>query len=268
MMLTSFSTRAAIALASAFFLLLPRAARAQQAATPATGEPPPIEARGQEQAAITNQAQQAYAQTHQDELRREAARQVEAERRAAWDQRGRDNIPPAIITHPPALTLTLPGRFGALFQSGEELQIGVSAELDLRVRKWWGLAAGVGISSFRNTGDVYVPNSRFGAVITEASGYLALPGNSRRYIEATHGVLRIGHQLLFPIGQPSLSTVYLGLFVGFGGQIAVAPIDGGKGYLSMTFEARIGYRFGLGSGQDSAIDGGFVDVLAGPTVGF
>lgn len=268
MKLPSFSTRAAIALAPALILLLAAPARAQQAATPAVGEPPPIEARAQEQAAITNQAQQAYAQTHQDELRREAARQVAEERRAAWDQRGRENIPPAVIAHLPALTLSLPGRFGALFSQGTELQVGGSAELELRVRKYWGLAAGGGLMSFRDTGDVYVPNSRFGAVITEASGFLAIPGNSRRYTEATHGMLRIGHQLLFPIGQPTLPTAYLGLFAGFGGQIAVAPIDGGKGYVSITLEARIGYRFKLGSGQDSAIDGAFVDVLAGPTVGF
>jgi hypothetical protein len=250
-------------------LLLPSVALAQQPAAPATGEPPPIEARAQEQATITRQAQQAYAQTHQDELRREAARQVENERRAAWDQRGRDSVAPAIITRPPSLILSFPGRFGALFQSGDELQLGISTELDVRVRKWWGLSAGLGIDSFRNTGDVYVPASRLGAVATEASGFLAIPAsNSTRYIAATTVVFRVGHQLLFPIGQPTLPTVYLGLFAGFGGKIAVAPIDGGKGYIALDFEARVGYRFGLGSGEDSAIKGSYVDLLAGPAVGF
>jgi hypothetical protein len=167
------------------------------------------------------------------------------------------------------LILSFPGRFGALFQSGDELQLGISTELDVRVRKWWGLSAGLGIDSFRNTGDLYVPNSRLGAVVTEASGFLALPvSNSKQYIAATHLVLRVGHQLLFPIGQPTLPTAYLGLFAGFGAKIAVAPIDGGKGYIALDFEARVGYRFGLGSGEDSALKGSYIDLLAGPAVGF
>ena len=62
--------------------------------------------------------------------------------------------------------------------------------------------------------------------------------------------------------------MYLGLFVGVGGKIAVAPIDGGKGYIALDFEARFGYRFALGKGLDSPVEGGFADLLAGPVVGF
>ena len=262
-------------LAFALVLSLPSIARAQQPApvVPASGEPPPPEARAQEQAAIASQAQQAYAATHQDELRREAARQVEEERRAAWEQRGRDNIPPPVIVRPPAFSLTLSGRFGVGLGGNAALQPGLSTELDLRVSRWWGLGASAGLlssrrDSARSDAGVYVPSSRLGAVITEASGYLAIPGKSHRYVDAMHGVLRVGHQLFFPIAQPTLPSVYLGLFAGFGGVFPVGPIAGGKGWVALSFETRIGYRFGLGSGADSPVEGSFLDVMAGPLVGF
>jgi hypothetical protein len=262
------SSRTFTGLAFALVLLLPSLARAQQPVVPATGEPPPPETRVQEQAVIANQAQQAYVATHQEELRREAARQVEEERRAAWAQRGRDNIPPPVIVRPPAFSLTLSGRFGVGLGDGADMHPGLSTELDLRVSRWWGLGVNAGLLSSRIEADVYVPNSRLGAVITEASGYLAIPGKSRRYVDATHGVLRVGHQLLFPIGQPALPTVYLGLFAGLGGVFPVGPIAGGKGWVGLSFETRIGYRFGLGSGADSPVEGSFLDVMAGPLVGF
>lgn len=267
-MMLSSSSRTFTGLAFALALLLPSIARAQQPAAPATGEPPPPETRVQEQAVIANQAQQAYVAAHQAELRREAARQVEQERRAAWEQRGRDNIPPPVIVRPPAFSLSLPGRFGVGLGDGADLQLGLSAELDLRVSRWWGLGANAGLLSARSTAATYVPNSRLGAVITEASGYLAIPGKSHRYVDATRGVLRVGHQLFFPIEQPALPTVYLGLFAGFGGVFPLGPIAGGKGWVGLSFESRIGYRFGLGSGADSPVEGSFLDIMAGPLVGF
>jgi hypothetical protein len=266
-MMLSSPSRAFTTLALA---LAPSIALAQQPApvVPATGEPPPPETRVQEQGVIASQAQQAYVAAHQEELRREAARQVEQERRAAWEQRGRDNIPPPVIVRPPAFSLSLPGRFGAGLRDESGLQLGLSAELDLRVRRWWGLGASAGLLSARSTADVYTPSSRMGAVITEASGYLAIPGRSKRYVDATHGVLRVGHQLLFPVEQPALPKVYLGLFAGLGGVFPVGPIAGGKGWVGINLEMRIGYRFGLGSGDPSPIEGSFLDVMAGPLVGF
>lgn len=266
-MILSSSTRAASVLASLVALLLPSIARAQQPAVPATGEPPPPEARAQEQAAITNQAQQAYAATHQDELRQKAALQVAQERRFAWEQRGIENIPPAVITRPPALSLSLPGRFESGLGTGE-IQLGVTADLNLRVRRWWGLGANVGILSLRSAERYTRPNSHLPAVITEASGYVVLASSKGRYAQASHGLVRIGHQLLFPIEQPALPRVYLGLFVGVGGVIAIGPIAGGKGWVGIDLEMRVGHRFGLGSGADSPVEGDFVDFVTGPRVGF
>lgn len=267
-LISSASTRAALALASAGALLFPSIALAQQPVAPTAGEPPALEARAQEQAQITAQSQQVYAQTHQDELRREAARQVAEERRAAWDQRGRDNVPPAVITHPPALALSLPGRFGFQFGDGNELPLGITAELDLRMRKWWGLGASVGILGFRSLGEFSPPNSRLATVVTEGSGFVVLTKTQDRFYDASYGVFRLGHQILIPIAQPGLPSAYLGFFAGIGGKLAVGPINGGKGYVALDFEARVGFRFGLGSGADSPITGGFFDLLFGPVVGF
>lgn len=268
-MMLSSSSRTFTALALALALGSPATARAQQPApvVPASGEPPPVQTRVQEQGVIANQAKEAYVATHQEELRREAARQVEQERREAWEQRGRDNIPPAVIVRPPAFSLSLPGRVDVGLTQAE-VQLGVSTELDLRVSRWWGLGANAGLMSLRNTEDFHLPSSRLGAVITEGSGYVVLVKYNKRYIDASRFLLRVGHQLLFPIGQPTMPNVYLGLFAGLGGVIAVGPIAGGKGWVGIDLEMRIGYRFGLGSRDDAPVAGSFASFMAGPLVGF
>jgi hypothetical protein len=266
-MMLSSSTRASSALAAVIALLLPALARAQQPAVPAVGEPPPPEARGQEEAAITQQSQQVYAATHQADLQREAARQVEAERRFAWEQRGRQNVPPPVVVRPPALSLGLTGRFGVGFKEGTEIPLGLVADLDLRM-KWWGLGLNVGALSLRSGDNIRLDAAQTGAIITEASGYMVLVEKMSRPISASHGVLRFGHQLIIPVGQPSLPSAFLGFFAGIGGVVPIGPIVGGRGWAGFSYEFRLGYRFGLGAGIDSPIEGGFLDMLAGPVVGF
>ena len=266
-MMLSSSTRAPSALAFVIALLLPSLARAQQPAVPPVGEPPPLEAREQERAAITSQAQQVYIPTHQNELRQEAVRQVEAERRQAWEERGRADVPPPVIVRPPALSLGLTGRFGVGFKEGIEVPLGVSTELDLRM-KWWGLGLDAGILSLRDSGRIRIADAPTSAIITEGSGYFVLVEKMNRQVSASHGVLRFGHQLIIPIGQSTLPTAYLGFFAGIGGVVPIGPINGGRGWVGFSYEFRFGYRFGLGAGVESPIEGAFLDILTGPVVGF
>jgi hypothetical protein len=264
------SSRTFTGLAFALVLLLPSLARAQQPAVPPVGEPPPPEARAQEESVITSQAQQVYAASHQNELRQEAARQVEASRRWAWEERGRADTPPPVIVHPPALSLGLTGRFGLGLglEKGTEVALGVATELDLRM-KWWGLGLDAGILSLRTAESIRIPAAQTGAIITEASGYFVfLHKKMGRRISASHGVARFGHQLLMPMGQPTLPTAYLSFFAGLGGVIPVGPIVGGKGWVGFSYEFRLGYRFGLGVGIETPIEGGYIDLLTGPVVGF
>ncbi len=116
-MMLSSSARASGALAFVIALSLPSLAQAQQPAVPPVGEPPPLEARAQEEAAITGQAQQVYAATHQAELQQEAVRQVNEERRRRWEERGHPDLPPVVV-HTPAFSLGLTGRFGFGFREG------------------------------------------------------------------------------------------------------------------------------------------------------
>jgi hypothetical protein len=266
-MMLSSSTRTSSALAFVIALSLPSLALAQQPAVPPVGEPPLPEAREQERAAITSQAQQVYIPTHQNELRQEAVRQVEEERRRRWEERGRTDIPPSVIVRPPAFSLGLTGRFGVGFKEGTEVPLGVSTELDLRM-KWWGLGLDVGILSLRDSGKIRIPDAPTGAIISEGSGYMVLVDKMNRRVSASHGVLRFGHQLIIPIGQSTLPAAYLGFFAGIGGVIPVGPINGGKGWVGFSYEFRLGYRFGLGAGVESPIEGGFLDILTGPVVGF
>lgn len=261
------SMRASSALAFVVALLLPTLARAQQPAVPPVGEPPPPEARAQEEAAITRQAQQVYIPTHQAEFRQEAVRQVEEERLRAWQERGRADTPPPVIVRPPAFSLGLAGRLGVGFKEGTEVPLGVSTELDLRM-KWWGLGLDVGILSLRDSGKLNLPDAPTGAIITEGSGYIVLVEKMNRRVSASHGVLRFGHQLIIPFGPSSLPSAYLGFFAGIGGVVPVGPINGGKGWVGFSYEFRLGYRFGLGAGVESPVEGGFLDLLAGPVVGF
>lgn len=268
-MMLSSSTRASLAVA--LVLLCPALARAQQpapAAVPA-GEPPTPQQQAQEQAVITNQAQQAYIAAHQADFRRSAALQVEADRREAWEQRGRDNIPPQVIVRPPALSLGVQGRLGV--GGDNELQIGLTPSLDLRMNRWWGLSLSGGVVSLRSNEGTYVANSRLAAGVTEASVYvtfLGQPEGTNRFISPTHGTIRVGHQLFFPIGQPSLPAAYLGLFAGVGAVFTLGPIDGGKGWIGLGYDVQLGYRFGLGSKAGAPLTGVFGDVTLGPVVGF
>ncbi len=119
-----------------------------------------------------------------------------------------------------------------------------------------GLGLDAGLLSMRSTGELRVPEAQTGAIITEGSGYFVL-GRTRpdRHVSASHGVLRFGHQLLIPLGQPTLPTAYLGFFVGAGGVVPVGPINGGRGWVGFSYEFRLGYRFGLGAGIESPIEG-------------
>lgn len=94
----------------------PSAARAQQPPIPPFGEPPAPSP--QEQAAIEEQVKQAYLQQHKDELWKQAVSEVEQERKAAWEKRGRDQIPPSVLARTPGLEMAIGGSF-AIGQFGK-----------------------------------------------------------------------------------------------------------------------------------------------------
>lgn len=254
---------AATALAAAS---IPLSTFAQQPAVPPVGEPPPQTP--QEQAAIEEQVRQAYLQQHKDELWKQAVSEVEQERRSAWEQRGRDRIPPAIVTKLPGVETTIAGRISALFSN--EVGFGISSSWKLRTKKWWGVEAGGGIFSFREFSDAPPQGSRFIAPFAEISALgWALGGSSKGYTIADHGFLRAGMQLVFPLSTPNVPSVYLAPFAAFGGSFALGQFGKSKrSYAALVFESRFSYRFGLGSSSLSPIEGWAIDMIAGPAVGF
>jgi hypothetical protein len=241
-------------------------ARAQQPPIPPVGEPPPPELRAQEQAAIENEVTQTYYQTHKDELQKQAAAEVEAERRQAWEQRGRDQIPPGVVARLPGLEANLNAHMSTSTEK-TETGLGVSTALKFRLKKWWGFEAGGGFFAMRGESGPAVPGTRFAAPFGELSG-IAWAGDGARQgrREPDHIFLRAGMQLLFPLGAPNIPPTYLTPFVGVGSVFAFGQL--GKGYVAIHVEARAGYRIGIGSRTISPLEGGAIDVMAGPTVGF
>jgi hypothetical protein len=249
-------------------LALPSVARAQQPPPPIppVGEPPPPETRLQERAAIEAQERQAYEQANQDQLYRQAVSEVEAERRRAWDQRGRDAVPPPARGKLPVIEPNILARIGS---AGDNvLVMGPSAALKLRMRRYWGLEAAGGILWARDYSSPPPPSSRFVAAFSEVSALGWLSKASGKYAEADHAFLRAGFQLAFPISTPNVPSVYLAPFASIGGVFALGPLYRGKGYAAILFETRFGHRFGLGSSATSPMEGFMVDILTGPAVGF
>jgi hypothetical protein len=253
-------TRAAGAFALVLTLLGPSRARAQQAAPqppiPPTGEPPPPHMRAQEEAAITYQTQQNYRQAHQEEWRRQAAAEVERERNAAWQQRGRDLIPPPYTTRMPRPNLNVVGVLG---HSGGGWLMGLSGILNVRINRWWGMSTA---GSYLTMG-----NPTLRAATSEVTVF-GTPGRSKSlYIDAEHVVFRLGHQLAFPIDAPDIKRVYLAPLVGLGGSFAVGQLTR-KTYVAFVYETRFAYRFGLGPGRDSMLGGWLLDFNLGFGLGF
>lgn len=256
--------RAPTTLALVLAVFAPSLARAQQPPIPPVGEPPPPETRMQEQAAIQNQVSQEYEQAHKQEHLEQATREVEQERRSAWEQRGRDLIPPPVSARLPGGEANIAARMGT---ATGMLGFGISAALKLRMKRWWGLEAAGGFLSFRDVWRDAPPNAHFPALFAEVSGFAWSPSGSMFRKAADHVVFRTGTQVLFPLGRPDMVPVYLAPFAGIGGTIAFGPLYKGKGYAAILFESRLGYRFGLGS-PASPLQGWMVDLITGPVVGF
>jgi len=251
---------AALALACA-----PSAAHAQQPPPiPPFGEPPAPSP--QEQAAIEEQVKQAYLQEHKDELWKQAVSEVEQERKAAWEKRGRDQIPPAVLARTPGLEMAIAGRLSALFS--DYVGLGVGGAWKLRMKKWWGLEAGGGVFSFRDFSSAVTPKPSFAAPFGEISAFAWATGKSPKgYTAADHGLLRAGVQLVFPWKTPNIPSVYLAPFAAIGGSFAIGQFGKTKSYAAIVFESRLTYRIGLASGS-SPIEGWALDTTAGPAVGF
>ncbi|UQA58366.1 hypothetical protein [Polyangium aurulentum] len=264
MPLSSPFTRAAGTLALVLAFVSPSRASAQQPPIPPTGEPPPPEARAQEEAAITYQTQQAYLQAHQEEFRRQAEAEVESARNAAWQERGRKLTPPAYGTRVPRPTLSVLGTLGAVGEENGWL-IGVSGLVDVRIHRWWGLSTS-GSYMTVGTSQPGVPGPVLRAVTSEVSGFATL-AKSGLFIDADRMMLRVGHQLAFPVGAPNVKRVYLGPYLGVGGSFAVGQL-GRKTYWAFVYESKIGYRWGLGPGDDSLLQGVIVDFNVGVGLGF
>jgi hypothetical protein len=251
---------AALALAYA-----PTAARAQQPPIPPVGEPPGPSP--QEQAAIEEQVKQAYLQQHKDELWKQAVSEVEQERKSAWEQRGRDQIPPAVLARTPGLEMNISGRASSVFNN--YLGLGMGSALKLRMKKSWGLDAAGGIFSFRDFSSTAAPTSSFAAPFAEVSAFAWWTSRAPKgYTDADHGLLRAGMQLTFPWNSPNLPAVYLAPFAALGGSFAIGQFGKSKSYAAIVFESRLSYRIGLGSSASSPIEGWALDTTAGPAVGF
>jgi hypothetical protein len=80
-------------------------------------------------------------------------------------------------------------------------------------------------------------------------------------------MFRAGHQLAFPIGAPNVKRVYLGPMLGIGGSFAAGQI-GRKTYWAFVYESKFVYRFGLGPGDDSLLQGWLIDFNIGVGLGF
>jgi len=262
MPLSSPFTRAAGTLALVLAFVSPSRASAQQPPIPPTGEPPPPEARAQEEAAITYQTQQAYLQAHQEEFRRQAEAEVESARSAAWQERGRALTPPDYGTRVPRPSLSLMSSFG---RAGSGWLLGAAGLLDVRINRWWGLSTS-GSYITMGTDQPGTRNPILHAVTSEVSGF-ATPSGPALYIDAERVVLRIGHQLAFPIGAPNVKRVYLGPFLGAGGSFAAGQLTR-KTYWALVYETKLGYRWGLGPGDDSMLQGWIIDLNVGVGLGF
>jgi hypothetical protein len=258
--------RASTLLAFLIAASAPSVARAQQQPIPPVGEPPSAQDRTQEKAAIENEARQAYAQAHKDEFWSQAQSEVEQERYNAWAQRGRDNIPPPVTVRPPTLEANLTGRWG--LGGPDELGLGISGALKLRMKRWWGLEAAGGLLAFRNFASASPPDARFTAAFAELSGIAWFSTYPKRFTSAGHGFFRVGTHLVFPLKSPNLPPVYLAPFGGVGGVFALGTLAKGKVFTAILFEYRVGYRFELSSAPSSPIKGLMVDIVTGPVVGF
>ena len=137
------------------------------------------------------------------------------------------------------------------------------------MKRWWGLEAAGGLFSFRRFMDDPPPDpdGRLVAAFAEVSALAWGTGNSKRYIHADHGYLRVGVQTLFPLRNANIPPVHLAPFAGLGAVLAIGPLAKGRGYAAILFETRVGYRFGLGSAA-SPLEGLMTEILAGPAVGF
>lgn len=244
-----------------FFLVLlhPALARAQNAVPP-VGEPPPLEQRGPEKAAIEAQVRDEYIREHATELQKRAEDEVEMERRAAWEQRGRDLIPRAVDDRLPAVEVFLSPRLAA---SGGGVGFGGSGGLALRFKSGLGLQAEGGVLSFRDPNGTAVPLL---AAIAEPSIMYWVYGARKRDFGPDHVAFHLGTQMLFPLGESTPPSVYVTPMIGIDGVVAFRPLWKTKGFVGLHIDSRFGYRIAVGA--SSPLEGWAFDSILGLVVGF
>jgi len=245
-----------------FLLAVPSLARAQ--AIPPAGEPPPPEARAAEQTAIEQQARDEYAREHAAELKQQAEAEVEAERRAAWVQRGKDLAPPLVQDKRPAIEIMLTPFLSA---SGAAVGIGGLGGLKVRFKRYIAVQAEGGVLGFRPEGST--PSLL--TAVAEPSVILWGQASKFREYRPEHVGLRLGMQLLFPIAssapdvQPQPSA-FIAPFLSLTAISAFGTLYRSKGFFGLRLEPRFGYRFAVGA--DSPMEGWMVDLALGAVMGF
>jgi hypothetical protein len=229
---------------------------------PATGHPPPPAARAAEGDAIWRETQARVASERARGMWTEAQQAVYEERRRAWESRGRHAIPPA-ITSPslPTFEIGLDGSIRAARR--RDVGLGIGASLSVRWTDWWGLSLGAGVLAARGRTSDTTPDDRVAAVSTDASAFLAVAGNASY---ASRLTLRAGVESLIPFGDARFPAVYVAPFLGAGVRVAVATFV--DAYVAMGLELRGGYRVGIGRASTSPLEGGYVEAVVGPVIGF
>jgi hypothetical protein len=192
-------------------------------------------------------------------IRQQEAQNVDAERRAAWIDRGRlKEAPPALLV-PPLFTLTPSGR--VMGATGKSVELGVS--IGLRVD---GISLDLGRLAFELEAVLGSRDSKDAAAGTVAGDASVLWIGSNTALPFLRLGTSVGRYFSGPSG--ATPTGFYRLYIGLGVDNYFIPLGYGRG-AGFAFEARAGLFDGYGSGAPELTQArAEVQLLIGPRFAF